>query len=173
MKPAVQAVFLDRDGTVIHDRGYLDCPDGVELTPRAGEALAALARAGLKLVLITNQSGIGRGYFDQTAVARQHARLALLLRPFNVGFDDIRICPHTPGQGCACRKPAPGMLMAAARKLNIALPRSFMVGDKPSDIEAGRRAGCRDVIAVGAVDGADYQAVDMMDAANYILARLK
>lgn len=173
MKQRSIAAFVDRDGTVIHDRGYLEDPNGVELMPGAGDALAALSRAGLKLVLVTNQSGVGRGYFSVDAVHRQHDRLTELLKPFGIAFDAIEICPHAPRDQCQCRKPAPGMLLRAARRLGVDLARSFMIGDKTSDMEVARRAGCRAAVGLGQARNADYRAVDMMDAANYILARLK
>jgi 3-deoxy-manno-octulosonate cytidylyltransferase (CMP-KDO synthetase) len=167
-----KAVFLDRDGTVIKDWGYLDNAEQVNLLPGAAEALAELARRGFLLVLVTNQSGIGRGKFSRSVVDAQHARLHDLLAPFGVRFADIQICPHAPAVACSCRKPSPLMLIESARWLGVDLGRSFMVGDKPADVEAGNRAGCRSVF-VGAKPcaGADAVAGDLQAAAAWILAQ--
>ena len=146
MKPYKRAVFLDRDGTLIEDMGYLKNPDGVRLLPGCGVALAALQRNGFLLVLVSNQSGIGRGWLTRDEVERVHERVVSLLAEHGARFDAVYYCPHGPEEGCACRKPAPGMLLQAARELEIDLRTSFLVGDKPSDIEAGHRAGCRTVL---------------------------
>jgi len=153
-----KAVFLDRDGTLIVDRGYLAEPDGVELLPDVGESLVRLVEAGFVLVLVTNQSGIGRGYFPPEAVDAQHERLAELLRAHEVSFAAVAVCPHAPWDECECRKPKPGLLKATAEELGIDLRRSFMVGDKPSDVQAGREVGCRTVLVQG--DALPSQDVD-------------
>ncbi len=167
-----RAVFLDRDGTVIVDRGYLaDHGQGVELLPGAGEALARLSKAGFQLVIISNQSGVGRGLCDQTAVTAQNRRLRELLAEFQVEPAAEKFCPHTPEDKCRCRKPSPEMLLQAARELDIDLTRSYMVGDKESDVEAGQRAGCRTVLLGQNHDSAaDWQAADLTRATNCILA---
>ena len=136
-----QALFLDRDGTVIEDRHYLCDPDGVALLPGVGEALKRMARAGVRLFLVTNQSGIGRGYFSEADFRACQARLDDLLRPYGVSFAEVRFCPHGPGEGCACRKPGTGMWeeLRAARNLNPA--RCHMVGDKPEDLLFAINAG--------------------------------
>ena len=170
-RDGVPAVFVDRDGTVIHDRAYLDNVEGVELLPGAAQALSALSEAGFLLVLATNQSGIGREFFTAETVVRQHRRLSQLLAPYGVAFADIQICPHTPADRCSCRKPEPGMLLRASRKLGVELSRSFMVGDKISDVEAGRRAGCRTVLLDRTCDGeADARAADLLAAAQWVIA---
>ncbi len=172
MTPHLQkAVFLDRDGTVIRDANYLSTVEGVALLPGAGEALGALARAGFLLVLVTNQSGIGRGYFTAELVEAQHARLRELLKPFGAEFAAVEYCPHAPGAECGCRKPQPGMLLAATGRLRVAPADSFMVGDKPADVEAGRAAGCRTVFIGPACQGADCCAPDLAAAAEWILSR--
>lgn len=139
------AVFLDRDGTLIVDRGYLAEPDGVEFLPGALEGLRRLAQAGFPLVIASNQSGIGRGLFEPEALDAVHARLEALLADAGLRLAGTYYCPHAPSDGCSCRKPAPGMLLRAAEELDLALDRSWIVGDKASDVEAGRRAGCRGV----------------------------
>jgi D-glycero-D-manno-heptose 1,7-bisphosphate phosphatase len=147
-----RAVFLDRDGTVITDLGYLGDPERVELLPGAGAALAALRREGFLLVLVSTQSGVGRGRIDAEAVQRVHDRMLELLRPYGVTFDDTRYCLHAPWDGCPCRKPSPLMLVEAALRLEVDTAASFMVGDKPEDIEAGLRAGCRTILIARASD---------------------
>jgi D-glycero-D-manno-heptose 1,7-bisphosphate phosphatase len=168
-----KAVFLDRDGTVIVDRGYLDNIEGIELLPGATGALKRLQQAGFLLVLVTNQSGIGRGYFGPETVARQHQRLALLLAASGVTLDAIEVCPHSPDQMCDCRKPQPKLLLEAAARFEIDLAGSFMVGDKLSDIEAGLAAGCM-TIGIGlSPNAADFCAPDLAGAADYILNQQK
>ena len=164
-----KAVFLDRDGTVIVDKGYLDSEEGVELLQGAAQALKRLAEAGFLLVLVTNQSGIGRGYFSKDIVDKQHQRLNQLLAPCNVKFDAIEVCPHAPQDKCECRKPNPALLLRAAQRLNIELRDSFMIGDKRSDIETGRNAGCRCIILGTPIPEADFAAANMAEAATFIL----
>ena len=146
------AVFLDRDGTLIEDVGYPRDPETVRLVDGAPEALAALRRAGFALVVVSNQSGIGRGFVTREEAKAVHERFLRELRARGVELDDVRYCPHTPEDACTCRKPATGLLLDAARELGLDLARSFMVGDKPGDVEAGRAAGCRTVLLGG--DGA-------------------
>lgn len=166
------AVFLDRDGTVIVDQAYLDTIEGVELLPRAARGLVAMAEMGYLLVLITNQSGVARGYFAEEMVMAQYQRLQLLLESHQVSFAAMKYCPHAPDDDCDCRKPSPAMLQEAARELDIDLARSFMIGDKTSDVLAGQAAGCT-AIRIGTLADAedtqaDYLAQDLMDAASFI-----
>jgi histidinol-phosphate phosphatase family protein len=135
------AVFLDRDGTLVVERGYLSDPGDLELLPGVPGALAALRGAGFALVVISNQSGVGRGLFPLSRVYQAMARLRRILREHHVELDAVYFCPHRPGDGCDCRKPGPGLLVRAADDLALDLARSFMVGDKLIDAEAGRRAG--------------------------------
>jgi len=166
-----KAVFLDRDGTIIPDRCYLADAGGVELLPHAGEALAWLAESGFLLVLVTNQSGIGRGYFSRRAVNAQHRRLQELLEAHGARFSAIEVCPHTTEDACACRKPLPGMLQKAARRLRIDLPHSFMIGDKLSDVQAGNAAGCSTVFIGVTCGEADFTAPDLATAARIVVGR--
>jgi len=133
------AVFLDRDGTVIADKHYLHDPSGVELLPGAAEGLRRMRELGLVLVLVSNQSGVGRGYFSRGDVERVHGRLAELLEEQGVQLDAMYVCPHAPGEECDCRKPAPGLIERACAELNLDPRRSFVVGDKPCDVELGQR----------------------------------
>lgn len=134
-------VALDRDGTVIVERHYLSDPDQVELLAGAVAGLQRLRDLGLGLVLVTNQSAIGRGMFDHERLALIHQRLSQLLAAHGVQFDGIYYCPHTPDEGCACRKPKTEMLQLAASELGFDPRRSFVIGDKNCDIELGKNAG--------------------------------
>lgn len=141
-----RAVFLDRDGTLIEHVHYLSRADLVRIRPGVPAALRKLREAGFDLVLATNQSGIGRGYYgeeDYLAVNRA------MFDALDVPFLDARHCPHVPEDGCACRKPAPGLLLAAAREHGIRLEASYMAGDAESDALAGIAAGCRASFLLG------------------------
>jgi D-glycero-D-manno-heptose 1,7-bisphosphate phosphatase len=166
-----RAVFLDRDGTLIEDVGYPRDPEAVRLVDGAAEALDALRRAGFALVVVSNQSGIGRGLITREEADAVHRRFVDELRALGVEPDDVRYCPHAPEEGCTCRKPEAGLLLDSARALALDLGRSFMVGDKPVDVEAGRRAGCRTIVLGGDGDGADYVAAGWPDAVDYVLGR--
>jgi D-glycero-D-manno-heptose 1,7-bisphosphate phosphatase len=158
-----RAVFADRDGTLIEDPGYLADPDGVVLLPGAAHALARLRDHGFVLVVVSNQSGIARGLITEEQAAAVHARFVAELAGRGVQLDAVRYCPHGPNDGCVCRKPLPGLLLEAAEELGVDPARSFMVGDTPSDIEAGKRAGCMTILlaAGGAGNGdADHVAHD-------------
>jgi len=170
-----RAVFLDRDGTLMADVGYPRHPDQVTLLPGAAEGLAACRDAGFRLAIISNQSGVGRGYFGADAVRAVHQRLLDLLAAEGVPIDDAQYCLHAPEDDCACRKPSPLMIERSARQLGVDLAASFMVGDKPSDVEAGRRAGCRTILlspGTARSDGstADFVAGDWEACARIILA---
>lgn len=147
MRPAA---FLDRDGTIIEDRGYLGDPAGVTLLPGAVDALRALRDAGYLLIVITNQSGIARGIFSAGDLARVNARMRELLAAEGVTLDGLYFCPHGPDDACACRKPLPGMLHAAAEEHGIDLAASVSIGDQPRDAQAGAAAGCRCNVLLGA-----------------------
>lgn len=147
------AIFLDRDGVVIEEREYLSSPDQVHLLPGAAETIAALNRAGWCVVIVTNQSGIARGFFTPSALDRIHQRLQHLLWCYGAQVDGIYVCPHHPEadidiyrRQCHCRKPQPGLLLQAAEELGIDLSESWMIGDRVSDLEAGSAAGCRTVL---------------------------
>lgn len=139
------ALFLDRDGTLIVDVGYPRDPAEVTLMPGAAAALRELA-ATRALVIVSNQSGVGRGRITPAEAAAVHARTARLFADEGVTFAGAYYCFHAPDAGCRCRKPAPGMLLDAARDQGLDLAQSVMLGDKPADVEAGVAAGCRDAI---------------------------
>jgi len=179
------AVFLDRDGTIIEDCGYIGDPDDVRLLPGAADALRRLRRAGYLVVVVSNQSGVARGLFDEQALSDVHARLERALEAHGAGLDGAYYCPYLDGPEAAVdayrrdselRKPRPGMLLQAARELDIDLARSWMIGDSASDVEAGKRAGCRTVFITGdrghrSDEGTEavHRARDLLDAAKVIL----
>ena len=149
---AAAAVFLDRDGVLIRERGFVTEPAQLSLLPGAAGALALLRRRGFRLVVVTNQSGIARGLLTEGDLARIHADLLTRLRAAHpeAFWDALYFCPHHPREGrppyrtdCACRKPRPGMLLKAAAEHGLDPGRSWMVGDSARDLEAGRAAGCR------------------------------
>jgi len=142
------AVFLDRDGTLLDELGYLARPEDLRLLPGAAEGVRALETAGWAVVVVTNQSGIARGLFGEAELARVHARLEGELAERGAHLAGILHCPHHPEHGppalrreCECRKPAPGLFLEAARRWSLDLARSWSVGDSARDLEAGDRAG--------------------------------
>lgn len=169
------AVFLDRDGTIIEDANYLSDPAGVRLLPGALAALRALKAAGFALVIVTNQSGIGRGYFTEAQYHAVARRVEELLGPGLI--DATYYCADHPGTASGRRKPAPGMLLEAAAEHGLDRARSYMIGDRRGDIEAGRAAGCAGSILVrtgigereAATAGADFVAADLAEAAGWVL----
>jgi D-glycero-D-manno-heptose 1,7-bisphosphate phosphatase len=134
-------VVLDRDGTIIGEQEYLSEPEQVALIPGVAAALRELRQMGYGLVVITNQSGIGRGFFDQAQLQRVHQRLEELLQAEGIYLDGLYVCPHTPEDDCACRKPKLGLLQKAAEDLGFDMANSIVIGDKASDIEMGSMAG--------------------------------
>jgi len=146
-------LLLDRDGVVIEDTHHLHDPEQVRLIPGSAEAIARINAAGLPVVLVSNQAGIGRGIYREADYQAVQVRLARLLAAQGAHVDASYHCPHHPVFGigsyrikCGCRKPNPGMLRQAAADLNLDLGHSVMVGDKLSDLEAGRAAGCRTIL---------------------------
>ncbi len=146
-------VFLDRDGTLNKDTGYLKSPEEVELLPGVGSALARLKRAGACLVIVTNQSGVARGIFTLADLERVHAKLQALLRAEGVAVDALYFCPHHPDDGCACRKPNTAMVERAVRELGLDLSRAYVVGDQQRDIELARRVRARSVLVTSGPTG--------------------
>jgi D-glycero-D-manno-heptose 1,7-bisphosphate phosphatase len=137
------AVFLDRDGTLNVEKGYVHLPKDWEWIPGAPEALRRFRRMGYKIVVVSNQSGVARGYYSSRDVEIFHRWIAKECARRGARVDAFYFCPHGPGDGCACRKPKPGMILRAARKLKIDLSRSWMIGDHVRDVEAGQAAGVK------------------------------
>lgn len=173
-------VAVDRDGTLIEERPYLSDPAQVRLLPNAAAGLRALRDAGLKLALVTNQSGVGRGLFGLDAVSRVNERMLALLAAEGVTLDGIFVCPHARDGRCPCRKPGTLMLEMAAERFGGTPAQAYVVGDKLCDIEMGRRAGattflirtgCGQATASQPRARPHYVAADLLDAARMILAR--
>jgi D-glycero-D-manno-heptose 1,7-bisphosphate phosphatase len=163
-------IFLDRDGTLLKDRPYLSDPREAELLPGVGEGLAELQRAGYRLVVITNQQGIGLGYFSVREFIAVNTALFRLLTPFGVTISRIYYCPHSAADACDCRKPAPGLLLRALHEFGIEAERCFMVGDRDVDAIAGARAGCSAVlVGAGGADGPWPRFDTFAEAAGWIL----
>ncbi|MBS1767413.1 MAG: HAD family hydrolase [Acidobacteria bacterium] len=179
MKPAV---FLDRDGTLNEEVGYLSRPEDLRLLPGAADAVARLNARGIPVIVVTNQSGIGRGYYGWAEFEAVMARLSELLAAEGAHVDAAYASPHhEAGQGEYAvanhpdRKPNPGMLLRAAEAHGLDLARSWMVGDKSLDVEAGHRAGCRSCLVRtgygrGEAAEADLVASDLAEAVSHILA---
>jgi D-glycero-D-manno-heptose 1,7-bisphosphate phosphatase len=135
------ALFLDRDGVLNEEVGHLHDPRDLRIIPGAESLLRACNRGGVAVVVVTNQAGIGRGLYDTEACARVNRAIAEALARSGAIVDGWYLCPHRPDDDCACRKPRPGLLRTAAADLGLDLPRSVMVGDKVSDLEAAQAAG--------------------------------
>ena len=169
---SARAVFLDRDGVLVRERGFITAADQLEVLPGAAAGMAVLHRAGFLLVVATNQSAVARGLLTGSALAALHAELARKLKAEDpqAFWDALYACPHHPdfGPGCDCRKPAPGMLRRAAAEHGIDLAASWMVGDAPRDLQAGRAAGCR-TVALPPAEGGDLAARDLAEAASRLV----
>jgi D-glycero-D-manno-heptose 1,7-bisphosphate phosphatase len=178
-----RAVFLDRDKTLIEDPGYISDPQEVRLLPGVGDAIRMLREAGFRTVVVSNQSGIARGLLDERTLERVHDRLRALLAEQGAHLDAIYFCPYLDGDEATDetyrhesdeRKPAPGMLLRAARDLDLDLKTSWAVGDQTKDVIAGRAAGCRTILLTEELAGskpneADFLARDLRSAAHIIL----
>ncbi|MCX5796834.1 MAG: HAD family hydrolase [Elusimicrobia bacterium] len=176
-----RAVFLDRDGVVIEEVNYLSHPDQLRLIPGSARAIARLRRAGFKVVVVTNQSGVARGYLTLKTLREVHRLLVKRLARGGAKLDGIYSCPHLPAKagkkGCACRKPELGMLKRARKRFGLDLPRSYFVGDTTTDTLTARRAGCAAILVRTGKAGRDrvYRAKphrtckDLASAADWII----
>lgn len=186
MKAARQrAVFLDRDGTINVDHGYVFRAEEFEFIPGAPEAIRRLRDAGYLVIVVTNQAGVARGLYDEEDVHELHRHLDRELARYGTAIDAYYYCPHHPEKGrgsylreCACRKPLPGMMLQAAADFSLDLGLSFLVGDKRSDIDAGTAAGCRPILVeTGYGAGVDNlpadvpRVADLAEAVELILER--
>lgn len=177
------AAFVDRDGVINEELGHVHRIEDFRLLPNAIAGLRTLREAGYRLVVVTNQAGIARGLYDEDAYRTLTGHMVAVLREAGIELDGVYHCPHHPTAGrgalrtdCACRKPAPGMLLRARDELGLDLGRSVIVGDKRSDLEAGRSAGVGLALlvesghAVTAADraAADRVCADLLDAARHV-----
>ena len=180
------AVFLDRDGTINEEMGYINHLSRFVLLPRSVEAIKMLNDAGLKVVVVTNQSGAARGYFPSSLVAEVHDHLRNLLAAGGAKLDGIYVCLHSPDDGCACRKPKPGLILQAAEELEVDLSRSYLVGDRQMDLQTGANAGVKGILVLSGYGRGEYElfaptwkvrpvhvAGDLWDAAQWIIKDLQ
>jgi len=185
------AVFIDRDGTLTEEVGYVNHPSRLRLLPRSAEAIRCLNAAGVAAVVVTNQAGIARGYFSAEVLRATNDALVAQLEDAGAHLDGIYVCPHHPTEGvppyrvvCDCRKPAPGLLERAAAELDLDLAASTMVGDKASDLVPARSVGAGAVLVLTGYGlgeweyrredfglAPDHVAGDLLDAVEWVLAR--
>ncbi len=173
-------VLLDRDGTIVVNKHYQVDPDETELLPNAAAGLHKLKEAGFGLVIISNQSGIGRGYLTKTDLASINRRMIMQLGGKDDFFAGIYYCPHTPDAQCHCRKPKPGMVELAASELKFAPPETYVIGDSEADMQTGNAVGATTVLVLTGNGreteqitdlDVDYIANDLLDAANWVIRR--
>ncbi len=170
-----RAVILDRDGTIVVDRDYLDDPQQLEFLPGAAEGLRRLRELGWRLVVVTNQSGVGRGRFSLARLHEIHARLRQMARLAGGEIDAIYYCPHRPEEDCDCRKPKPQLVRQAAAELGFEPSAAVVIGDKSSDIELGRNLGAMTLLVSQTGHGKegyrvepDYVIGDLLEAARIL-----
>lgn len=141
-----RAVFIDRDGTINVNFGYINNPDDFKMYPGVKDGIKLLKDNGFKIIIITNQSGIARGYFSEETLEKIHEKMKSELSKEGAMIDAIYFCPHHPDEKCNCRKPKPGMLEKAIKDFNIDIEKSFIIGDRMLDVEAGHKIGCKTVL---------------------------
>jgi D-glycero-D-manno-heptose 1,7-bisphosphate phosphatase len=179
-----RAVFLDRDGTINVEREYVHLPEEFEFIPGAPEAIRALNGAGFRVIVVSNQSGIARGFYDESAVARLHLHMDGELARFGAKVDAYYYCPHHPDYGtgeyrksCDCRKPMDGMLRRGAKEFSLDLSLCYMIGDRLVDVEAALRSGCRPMMVMTGYGGIESPGLpagvpifdDLLEAVSAIL----
>ena len=178
-----RAVFLDRDGTINEEVDHIEPdqfaprhPEEFKLIYGVGKAIKLLNEAGLKVVVVTNQAGVARGYFTKEMLKKLHQKMKRDLSKAGAFLDAIYYCPHHPDVGCYCRKPNPGMLEQAAHDLDIDLKKSYILGDKMTDLMPGTKMGCKTILvltgrgkSVKINRNIDYIASDLYAAAKWIL----
>lgn len=169
MKPAV---FLDRDGTLMHDGGFIGDPKDVVLLPTVVEGLRALTEAGFARIVVTNQSGVARGYFTEVQVASVHEELRAQLRAYGVDVDAFYVCPHYD-EGCLCRKPLTGLAERAQREYGIDVRQSAVIGDRDADMGLARALGVPGILMPTEYpykgEEPDYRAQSFTDAAQWVI----
>ncbi len=178
-----RAVFLDRDGTINEDVGYLSRLEDLKIYENAAEAIRLIKQKGFLAIVITNQSGVARGFFSEDFIVTVHNKINEYLKAHGTSLDALYYCPHHPRYGneqyrkeCSCRKPQPGLLIKAAEDLDIDLKNSYVIGDMPRDMDIARRVGAKGVMVrtgygrnVVATSKPDYIAEDLLDAAKWII----
>jgi D-glycero-D-manno-heptose 1,7-bisphosphate phosphatase len=184
-----QAVFIDRDGTLSDEIGYVNHVSRYRMLPRSAEAIKKLNESGIPAVLVTNQAGVARGYFPEERIFEVHKRMEELLAEGGALLDGVYYCPHHPSAGeppyraeCDCRKPKPGLLLRAASELDLDISRSYMVGDKFSDVQLAHTAGCKGILVLTGYGRGEWEynrdeagvtpefvAEDLLDAVEWIL----
>ncbi|RKD27554.1 D-glycero-D-manno-heptose 1,7-bisphosphate phosphatase [Caminicella sporogenes DSM 14501] len=165
-----KAVFLDRDGVINDNSIPVNKPEDLKIYPWTSEAISKLNKAGYYVFVITNQGGIEMGYFTENDLKNIHNKM---IKEINLGggiIDDIEYCPHFKTK-CECRKPSSGMIIKLAKKYNIKLSQSYMIGDRDVDIEAGINAGCKTIKIGENYKRADYTAKNLLEAVNIILKK--
>ncbi len=182
-----KAIFLDRDGTIVEDIGYLNSPEQIKFIPGSIEAIKKLNEAGYKVVVITNQAGVARGLITEDMLQTIDKTLHKWILNGGAHLDGVYYCPHHPEHGvypynqhCECRKPHPGLIKRAHRDFDIDLPQSYMVGDKATDVEAGKRAGTQTILVSSGrgkeekeklQQKPDYIAKNLLDAVTWLLKK--
>lgn len=180
-----KAVFLDRDGTIVVHEHYLSSPEQLKLLLHASQGIRLFQEHGYLIIVITNQSGVARGFFDEERLTLIHTKLSGMLKDEGVIVDDWYYCPHhTEGViehykvDCDCRKPKPGLILSAARKHHIDLAQSLMIGDAETDMLAGKNAGCTSILIRNgctestntvSISGMDYVVKDLLEAAQLFI----
>lgn len=175
-----KAVFLDRDGTIAEDVNYCRRPEDFHLFPWTPKAIRLLNEAGFKVIIITNQSGIARGYFTEETLARIHEKMLKELTEQGARIDGVYYCPHHPDDNCECRKPKTALFHRAAKDFNLDFKNSWVVGDSWRDVEAGKRIGAKTILLLTGPDSqstlsdrpsADFVAEDLLQAAELIVGQ--
>lgn len=175
-----KACFLDRDGVINEEAGYVSSPKQLKIFPFAPLAIKLLNEKGIKVIVITNQSGIERGYFDRETLLEIHQKLRRELAKEGAFLDAIYYCPHHPDQNCLCRKPKTGLFSEAAKDFDVHPGQSWTIGDKDTDLEAGRKAGTKTILVLTGYGKEvlnskedsifDYQAKDLLEAVRTVVS---
>jgi len=179
------AVFLDRDGTINEENNFISNPDEVVLIPKSAEAIRELNQRAIKVFVISNQSGIARGYFSENDLQKVNQRLLHLLKKENAFVDKIYYCPHVDEDNCDCRKPKPGMLKQAEQEFNIDLKNSYVIGDRFVDVDAGKNISAKTILVKTGYgeqsfkwgkennQHADFTAQNLFEGIQWILKQIK
>lgn len=170
-----KAVFLDRDGTIAYDAHYCSTPDNFHLMPSVPEAISLLNSYGFKVILVTNQSGLARGLFDEKALEQIHNKMHDVLKKYSAHIDAVYYCPHHPDDNCDCRKPGTALFRKAAAEHGLDLAASYVIGDTQMDIGAGKALGCKTVLVTTGPSGGkditdkpDQVSNTLLEAAKWI-----